>query len=425
LTVRTPPNTSAAWVAMGTGFSGAATYLLLIITARAVGPEAYGEFSLFWAVIVIVSLGLFLPIEQAVARRMSQIAARGASGRPLLRQGLRVASVVGAVSAVLVIVFWAILRDLSPTGLLFVTALAVGIVGFVMQFPARGILAAMSRFRDYGAVVSVDAGVRFAIAFALWFASARSAVPFALGVGCSAVVCGLVGLALASRRLSASARGSEPDVPDEHVVGLGRELRHLISAAVCMQLLLNSGVLIAMSVSSTRDSAFAGHLLAVLTIARVPVFVFQSVQASYLSKIASRSYHRDTAGLRRVLLGLAGAVAAVAGVTLVGAALAGPAAIKLVFGPSYEIGRGATILVGLGISVYLAAAVANDVAVAIGAQTHVRRAWAAGVVAAAVVVVSVHDVLLRSTLPLIVGAAVAGCVLAPPVLRSSRGKANR
>lgn len=419
MTIAVPPNSSPVWVAIGTAFSGVATYLLLVVTARAVGPAIYGEFSFFWAVLIIVSLGLFLPIEQAVARRVAQTASPGMAGAPFLRQGVRVASVVGVVVTVLLSIYWSTQRGSSPTELLLLVALVIGVVGFVMQFPARGALAATTSFRDYGSVVSVDAGVRAVIALALWFSGARSAAPFAFAVGFSALTGGSVALLLARRRLPASAPGQPPAAP---VVGLGRESGRLISAAVCMQVLLNSGVLIAVSASSTSDSVFAGHLLAVLTIARLPVFLFQSVQASYLSKIAFRSHEGDVAGLRRMLLRLVAAVAAVAGVTLAGAVLAGPQAIRLIFGPSYEIGRGAATLVAVGVSVYLAAAVANDVAVAIGAHAHVRAAWVAGVLAAAVVVVSVDDLVLRSTLPLVVGAAVAGSVLASPVLRSVRWK---
>ncbi|MCR6491774.1 lipopolysaccharide biosynthesis protein [Cellulomonas sp. P24] len=402
-------------MAIGTAFSGAASYVLLVMTARALGPARYGDFSYFWAVIVVVSLGLFLPIEQVVARRLSRLDAPGVGGRPILNRGVRTALVVAVVSSAVVSVFWVSQRGWSSSELLLLGALGLGVIGFVIQFPGRGALAASSNFRGYAAVVSVDAGLRLVIVMLLWGAGVRSAAPFAAAVGLSALTCGVLARVLGSRSL-----GRAPVVEDP--VGLGREAGRLISAAVSMQLLLNSGVLIAVSVSTASESAFAGHLVAVLTIARVPVFVFQSVQASYLSKIALRSHRRDIAGLRRVLLALATAVGGITVLTIVGAAAVGPQVIRLIYGPSYEFSRVGVVLVALGVCVYLAAAVANDVAVAIGAHSHVRGAWFAGVAAAAVVVASVDDLLLRSTLPLVVGAAVAGAVLASPVIRSVRWK---
>jgi len=419
LRVVPPPRSSPLWVAIGTAFSGAATYVLLVMTARALGPARYGDFSYFWAVIVVVSLGLFLPIEQVVARRVSRLDVPGVGGRSVLRRGVRAALVVAVVSSAAVSAFWVSQRGWSSAELLLLGALGLGVIGFVIQFPGRGVLAATSNFRGYAAVVSVDAGLRLVIVTVLWEAGVRSTAEYAAAVGLSALTCGLVARVLAGPPLL-DAPVDAPVVEDP--VALGREAGRLIFAAASMQLLLNSGVLIAVSVSAASESAFAGHLVAVLTIARLPVFVFQSVQASYLSKIAVRSHRRDVAGLRRVLLALATAVGAVAALTIVGAAAVGPPVIQLIYGPSYVFSRAGAVLVALGVCVYLAAAVANDVAVAIGAHTHVRGAWFAGVGAAAVAIVSVDDLLLRSTLPLVVGAAVAGAVLASPVIRSVRWK---
>ena len=53
----------------GVGAAALATYVYLIVVARAVGPAEYAAFSAFWAVVVIIGTGVYLPVEQESARR--------------------------------------------------------------------------------------------------------------------------------------------------------------------------------------------------------------------------------------------------------------------------------------------------------------------------------------------------------------------
>lgn len=413
---RLPTASSPIWVAAGAAASGIATYGLLVVTGRALGPHRYGDFSFLWAVVVVVSMGVFLPIEQAVARRASRGGEHPGGYATTLAGGIRSATGPAAVAGGVVAVLWIIVRGWSSTELVYLAIVLAVLASSVLQFPARGVLAARSDYRAYGSVVVVDSGVRLLVALALWAVGIQQATAYAAAVGLSALACGLVAVILATGGAPLPRPRAAAGIGAARCGGGSSELRRLVVAATCMQLLLNSGVLVA-TVAPGRETQLAGHLVAVLTLSRLPVFVAQSLQASYLSRAARHAHRGEVRALRRLLGGLAVAVAAVGGATVAAAATIGPALIAIVYGKEYAVGRSMTVLVALGAALFLAAVVANDVAVALGAHRFVQAAWLCAAAAAVVTATIVPGLLLRSALPLVVGAAAAGALLVPHILR--------
>jgi O-antigen/teichoic acid export membrane protein len=187
-----------------------------------------------------------------------------------------------------------------------------------------------------------------------------------------------------------------------------------------MQLLVNSGPLIARADATPSTVEFAGHLLATMTLARVPVFIFQSLQATYLARVTQAAHQRDRARLRRTLTVLAGLVVVVATLTVLAAAAVGPFLVRLIYGESFDIPREAAVLVAVGVALYVLATVANDTNVALGHHPRVALSWLAAVVAGAGTMALTDSLLLRSTLPLIVGSLVAAASLVTGVARTIR-----
>jgi len=230
-----------------------------------------------------------------------------------------------------------------------------------------------------------------------------SVIPYALAVGVAALAAGLVGVLLVRR--SGFVRGGA------RVDHFGRDSARLMVAASSMQTLLNSGTLVAKLAAGPGQAALAGRVLAVMTIARLPVLLFQSLQPVYVTRIATRWHHQDRRGVRRLLVVLGGATGCLAITLVIGAAVVGPWATSLFFGPRYELDRGSMVLVALGIGVYLIASVATDSGIAVGLHRVIISTWAAGLLVGAVVVVIMSSLLAKVTLPLIIGASLAGIVL--------------
>lgn len=421
-----PPRTSPVWILGGAVVSGGSTYALLVVVGRALDPAAYGRFSLFWSGIVITSLGAFLPVEQVLARRTVQ-AAPGAHGRRgLLGAGVRLSAAAGALALLVFAVTWALQDSSSTRTVLVVAAFAVACVGFAWQFPARGVLAGRHQLLGYALVVAVDAVVRLVVAAALWAAGVRAAEAYVVAVAGSALLCGIVGTFLARRaaaapdpRSPAAGGDADPLVLTAAPRSLAPDVAGLVAAMLCMQLLLNSPVVVAGTAGSAAAQVAAGHMLALLTLVRVPVFLAQSAQGGYVARAADHAHHGRRTELHRLVAGIGGAVLAIGVVMVLGVAALGPRVVGWVFGPDYVVDRGVATLAAAGIAVYLVASVANDLAVALGS----RRSTAAWVGAAAVGALALAlpaGLETRALLPLLCGSAVAACVMVPVVVRRVR-----
>jgi len=398
-----PRHQSSWWVLAGTVATGIGTYVLLVVTARAVGPDAYGNFGVFWASTVIVGLGLFLPVEQETTRRGSGLAATGHRLGSLWRRSSMTALRAAGVAVLGMCLAWFWLSSIVQNEVNLLIAFALACLGYSLQFPARGILAATRQFRAYGVVVIIDAILRAVVAAALWLTGVTSVGLYALAVGGASVVAGLTGLRLV--RSSGSGTGGAP------VERFGRDSARLVVAASSMQILLNSGTLVAKVLATSAQAALAGQFLAVMTIARLPVMVFQSLQSLYLSRLASRWHQDDRRGVRGLLALLAAFSCGLALLLVIGAAAVGPWVTTLIFGPDYALDRGTIVLVALGVGIYVVASVSSDASIAVGMHTLIVSTWVTGLIVGGIVVVLATSLVGRATLPLIVGSALAGVVL--------------
>lgn len=426
--MRTLDPRSPAWVMGGAVVSGGATYALLVLVGRAVGPAGYASFSLFWSAAVIASLGAFLPVEQVLATRTATGSWRG---RAAFDRGVRIAAPLGAVAVVVLPVVW-LFRDggsLDPVSWAAVLLLVPTVAGFAWQFPARGVLAGTRRRRAYATVVLVDASTRLVVAAALWASGTSEVAPYLAAVAVSSVACAVVGRVAARREADEHAATALPAdavaAPDTGVAGARRATYALVVAMLGMQALLNSGPVVAGLVATGPAAAtVAGHLLAAVTLARLPVFVTQAAQALYVAPVAGMVHRGELARARSLVGRLAALVVAAGVLTVVVGVLVGPWLVALLFGPAYEVGPRDVVLVVLGVAAYLVASVANDLAVALGRHRWTGPAWVAGVVVALVVAVVVPDLAVRVVLPLLVGSGVAGAVLVP-VVWSSLARTSR
>ncbi len=405
------------WVGLSSLLTGSATYAVLIVIARVIGPVSYADFAVFWSFMVIASFGVFLPVEQEVARRTARdLAGSGPIGRRALLVSSGYAVVLVAVGSLLWRVF--LTRVRPETSVVVALVLLCGALS--TQFSARGILSGRLHLKAYATVAGLDSVVRLLLVLVLAVAGARSVGSYAMAIALSATSAAALAWWLVLRRPPVTelvpTEGPEPSM----VV----RTSGLIVGALCMQLLLNSGPLIARGVASGDEALLAGQLLAAMTLARVPVFVLQSLQATYLARVAGHSRDRRPDLLRRTVGVLATLVGGVAVVT-VGLALAcGPLLTRLIYGSAFQISREAAVLVALGVSLYVVASVSNDVNIALGLHLRVTLTWLGALVVGVLVVAVSGSLLAKSTLPLVVAAVVAGTSLVWGVVLATRRLAS-
>jgi O-antigen/teichoic acid export membrane protein len=394
--------TSLLWLLGGVGAAALATYVYLIVVARDVGPAEYAGFSAFWAVVVIAGTGIYLPIEQETARRGVHHGPDRPS-RSLLRSAVLATAVISAVLTGAMLLLWPVVGGFFADDELLGLALVVGCVGYAVQYPVRGLLSARRQYGRYASVLGAEALLRIVLVAGLVILADPGRGAFAAVVGLAALGSAVVGLVGAGASNLGDAGGAR---------ALLRSGTLLIAGAVALQTLLYGGVVVARILAPEADEAVAGQLLAAITVTRIPVFLFQSMESLVVPRIAELSVRGDKRGLLRAVRWLVVVVLVLAVVTATASATIGPQVVLLMFGAGYEVSHGTMALLGLGTGVFMLAVAASDVTVSLHGHRLMAIGWGAGLVAGVLSVLVVPDFLLQVTLPLIVGSVVAAGVLA-------------
>jgi O-antigen/teichoic acid export membrane protein len=386
-------------IVSGVGASALSTYVYLIVVAREVGPVEYASFSFFWAVIAILGTGVFIPIENETARRGVD-APVGAHRGSLLTSAIGAATLCSAGLSVILLLSWPGVAEYFGDDVLLGLALIASCLAFSLQIPVKGVLSAQRQYRWYASVLGTDALVRIVVAVALLaaFDAGAGVLAFAIAVGtlASAAV-GRIGV-----RPSRSAGA----------LALLRSAGVLIAGAAALQTLLGLPVIVARLLAPPGQEAIAGTLLAAILVARIPVFVFQSVEALVVPRIAERAYSGDMPQLRTMVRRVVLLVAALAATTTALWASIGPEIVALMFGDDYAVTHTTMALLGLGTGVFMLAVIASDITISLRGHREMATCWVVSLVVAALSVPLIPGFELQVTLPLVIGSAVAALLLA-------------
>ena len=361
-------------LAVGAGLivSGITAYGFLAISARALGPTRYAPLGVLWALMFVAGPGFFLPLEQEVGRALAERRARGVGGGPLIR---RACLAGGAVATILVLIALAtggvLLEQLFDNKLLLMAGFLFGLTGYFAEHLLRGTLSGNGRFGTYGLVIGSEAVLRLAACVVLAVVGVNTAGPYGVVLGLAPFAATAIGL----RR----ERGLVTSGPDAPWAELTSALGYLLTASVLAQLLVNSGVLAVQLLASEAEAEVAGRFLNGLIIARVPLFMFQAVQASLLPALAAHAgagRHQDfTAGLKRLLA----VVVAIGVLATITAWAIGAQVVELLFGAGFELTRtDLAYLAGASAAYMLALALAQAL-IALSAYARVVMGWAWGV----------------------------------------------
>lgn len=407
-------------LAVGVGLlvNGVTAYGFLALAARALGPEEYAPLGLLWTVVFLLGPGFFLPVEQEVSRALAERRARDEGGGPLLRQA---ALLTGALLGILLVAVVATspvtLPKLFDDEPLLIVGLALALSGAAAGHLARGACSGQGRFRPYAVFIAADGVVRLALCAALSVAGVDTAGWYGVAVG----VAPIVAVALAVGR----ERGFNTPGPDAGWSELSKALGILLVASVLSFTLVNAGPMAIDLLGDDAEQADAGRFLNGLIIARVPLFLFQAVQASLLPKLSALAgaarFGEFRAGLRNLLIVTIGIGVA----ATLGAFAIGPEVVRLLFGSEYDLDHRTLGLLALSCAAYMLAVALAQAVIALGGHRFVAAAWGVGVAAFALVtIVSSDDLFLRVELGLVAGAAVAAVAMAASLVARLRAGAE-
>ena len=389
-------------VGIGLLIAGVASYAFFIVGEAALGKEAFKPISSMWFATFVIAPGIFLPLEQEVGRALAHRRALHQGGRPVVHRVL----ILGAILATIVTIG---LIALSPilTSSLFddnwsvMIALIVAFLAYAPAHLARGVCSGSGRFRPYAVVMGSDGLVRIIACVALSAAGVKLVGAYAFVVALAPIV----GVVLVLSRGSLRTDPGPPADWQEVTPNLGWLLIGSILAAA----LVNAGPLATDLLASPSQSAEVTEFAQAVLMARIPLFLFQAVQAALLPRLARLAAAGDLdefrAGFRRLML----AVCGVGLIGTVGAFVLGPTIFTRLFEDTGSLDMRRTLtLLALGSAFYMVAMGTAQAVIALHGHALVAIGWTVGVIAFLVVTaIAGNDLFLRVELGLLAGSAAA------------------
>jgi O-antigen/teichoic acid export membrane protein len=348
------------------------------------GP--YAPLSVLWAVVFTAGPGFFLPIEQEVGRAMAARQSRGEGSGPLLRRaaffgfGLLVVLV-----AVTLLLSPFLVKHLFSGHWALLAGLILGMIGYWMGHLCRGALSGLGRFRPYSVYVGAEGGLRMLACILLAVVGVKSVGWYGIVLGASPIFAVLLAM-----RGQTDVVSPGPDAP---VSELSQSLGALLVSSVLAQGLLNAGVVAVQLLAHDGQDKLVSAFALTVVIARIPLFLFQAVQAALLPKLsalaAAGRFDEFRLGFRKLMtvvggVGLAGTIAAW---------IIGPQVVNIVF--KVDMSHRDLLLLAAGSATYMLAMSIAQALIALHGQNLTALGWMLGAVAFVVVTALGHDLYLR------------------------------
>lgn len=198
--------------------------------------------------------------------------------------------------------------------------------------------------------------------------------------------------------------------------GLGK----LLAAAVLAQILINASPLLLQLLAGPDHAAEVGIFTASLIVARIPLFLFQALQAVLLPALAALAVGEKFAEFWGAVRRMTIIVAALGATGVVVASTIGPVVILRLFGSQYSVDRRTVGLLALASALYMLATTLAQALIALGEAAQVALGWGAGVLAMAVIVMAGNDPLFTVELAFVGATAVAAAAMALILGRARR-----
>jgi O-antigen/teichoic acid export membrane protein len=230
----------------------------------------------------------------------------------------------------------------------------------------------------------------------------------ALGVS----LVGPYGLALAGATFLAAAialygqRGLMEQGPPAEWSELSTKLGWLLLGTGSLSFLLQGGTIAVRLLTPENDPA-AGQFLNGLTLARIPLFLFQAVLASLLPKLSRLASQGNLRDFRNGLTRLVAAILGAGALATVAIAIVGPPLMQKIFGANLALGPRDLALLTAASILIMAAICLDQALVALNGHSRMAFGWLVALVAFVVVTALGSDVFLRVELGLLAGSVAA------------------
>lgn len=389
--------------------AGIATYAFFRIGKAGVGgDDEFAPIVSLWFATFALTPGFFLPLEQELGRALSARRAIGEGTKPVVDKVVRLGALLVGIIVVAILVTSPLISSAYFDGDWVMVAALIGtFVAYAPAHLARGVCSGSGRFREYAIIMGSDGVIRILLCVLLAVVGITAAGAYGMVIAISPLFA--VGYVWWRGALQPIPRTPEADIGESmapagyvEFEGDGDDrpfdegspaswnevtpnLGWLLLGSVFAATLLNAGPITATLLSD--DTPFQKGLVTRfgygVLLARIPLFLFQAVQAALLpglSRLAARGeFDEFRAGLKRLTV----IVLAVGVIGTGGAFLLGPPALELVY--EAELSGRTLAMLALASAVYMLALALAQAVIALKGHALVALGWAIGVLTFVVV----------------------------------------
>lgn len=402
---RNPLPTGTLVVGVGLLVAGLSAYGFVALSTRILGEDNYGPLGALWGLVFLAGPGLFLPLEQEVSRALAERRARGLGGAPVVLRAATIGVVLGLVVLALLAAgsTWMV-EHVFEGQLLLLLGLVLGLVGALAGHLTRGCLSGTGNFGGYGTFLGAEGLIRFIGCALLALVGARTAGWYGVALGIAPLVAVPLALRVQTPRLDHGPQAAWGEVTSA--------LGFLLLASLGAYTIMNIGPAVVQVLATEQEKELAGIFLSAVIVARVPLFLFQAIQAALLPKLAGLAGNGHFASFRAGLRKLLAVVAALALTGTIGGFAVGPFVVKVMTSSDVELSHRTLGLLAAGSGFYMLALAMAQAVIALGGHRHQALGWAMGLAVLPLVVwLSSDDLLLRVELGLLAASFTAFCAM--------------
>jgi O-antigen/teichoic acid export membrane protein len=396
-------------VGFGLIISGLTAYGFQILAFKALDKPEYAALNGLWIFVFVVAPGFFLPLEQEVGRAVADRRARGIGGGPVVKKAAFAGSVLtGAliVATLLLAAFTPLVDRLFHGQEVLLICFVIALITYAVQHITRGTLSGNGRFGPYGTILAAEGLLRLVPVLVLYIAGVDDILWYGLALAIPPVIASVIALR--------GQHGLLAPGPEAEWSELSTNLTLLFLGSLTAQTLSYSAALGAILLAKgPRERAEAADFIVGFFIARIPILLFQAIQAALLPKLAALAgagRHDDFRnGLKKLLMIVVG----VGLLGVIGGATIGPFVGKILFGEKFHLDNVDLGLLAAGSAMFILALTLAQALIALLGHARALVAWSVGLaICVLVTAFSSDDLFLRVELGFLAGCSAAAASMA-------------
>ena len=363
-------------VGIGLLIAGVASFAFFRVGTDALGEAQFKPLQNLWFATFALAPGFFLPLEQELGRALSHRRAQHQGGRPVAAKVVR----LGVILAGIVMVAIALLGPLIVSSYfdgdwVMLIALMVAFVAYAPAHISRGITSGNGRFHAYAIVLGADGVIRIVLCVLLAAIGISTAGPFGFAVAVSP----LFGVGYVAWRRQLRTEPGPPADWQEVTPNLGWLLLGSVFAAA----LVNAGPVAANILAEPGQDELVTAFGKGVLLARIPLFLFQAVQAALLPRLARLAARNELDEFRNGFRKLMYIVAGVGIIGTLGAYVLGPWIVDIMY--QVDLTQRTMAMLALGSALYMVALALAQAVIALSGHALVALGWTIGMVTFVVV----------------------------------------